>query len=77
MGTGSRGDLVDSICPSRSRLARIAEVLKDSQLESAAANDVFWDTVSSIENIGLRDVYTVTLFQACNFVGNGMSLRSS
>ena len=54
MGVGSRssGDLNVRISPSRSRVARIAEVLGDSQLEMLATNDVFWDKIVSIESIG-------------------------
>jgi replicative DNA helicase len=77
VGTQSRGDLAAGICPSRSRLARIAGVLKDPQLESAATNDVFWGKISSIENIGMRDVYGVTVLKTRKFVANGIGLWNS
>src|SRR5262249_34979004 len=60
VGTQSRGDLNDEICPSRSRLARIAEVLEDSQLQAIAGSDVFWDSISSVESVGLQPVYDAT-----------------
>ena len=77
VGTRSRGDLDGDICPSRSRLARIAGVLEDSQLEMIASNDVFWDTISSIESIGSQAVYDATVLETHNFVANGISLHNS
>jgi replicative DNA helicase len=77
VGTRSRGDLDEGICPSRSRLGRIAGILEDSQLEMVASNDVFWDTIASIESVGLRDVYDATVLGMHNFVANGINLHNS
>jgi replicative DNA helicase len=77
VGAHSRGDLNGNICPSRSRLARIARVLEDSQLEMIASNDVFWDTVASIESIGMQPVYDATVLGTHNFVANGTNLHNS
>jgi replicative DNA helicase len=77
VGTASRGDLNDSICPSRSRVARIAMVLDDAQLEMMAMNDVFWDTVASIESIGLQPVYDATVLGTHNFIANGANVHNS
>jgi replicative DNA helicase len=77
VGTRSRGDLNEDICPSRSRLGRIAKVLDDAQLEMLATSDVFWDTVSSIESIGLQPVYDATVLGTHNFVANGTNLHNS
>jgi replicative DNA helicase len=77
IGTRSRGDLNDDICPSRSRITRIAEVLEDSQLNSIAESDVFWDTIASIESIGTRPVYDATVLGTHNFVANGINLHNS
>jgi replicative DNA helicase len=76
-GTRSRGDLNDDICPSRSRLTRIAEVLEDPQLKTIAGSDVFWDTIASIESIGTRPVYDATVLGTHNFVANGTNLHNS
>jgi replicative DNA helicase len=62
---------------SRSRLARIAEVLDDSELEMLATNDVYWDTVLSIEGIGIQPVYDATVAGTHNFVANGANLHNS
>jgi replicative DNA helicase len=77
VGTRSSGDLNGDICPSRSRLRRIAEVLGDAQLEMMATNDIFWDTVSSIESVGLKPVYDATILGTHNFIANGINLHNS
>jgi replicative DNA helicase len=77
VGTRSRGDLNDEICPSRSRLARIAEVLEDPQLKTIASGDVFWDTIASVESIGLQPVYDATVLGTHNFIANGTNLHNS
>jgi replicative DNA helicase len=77
VGTISRGDLNDDICPSRSRLGRIAQVLDDRELEMLATNDVFWDRIVSIESIGEQSVYDATVLETHNFVANGTNLHNS
>jgi replicative DNA helicase len=77
VGTSSRGDLNEKISPSRSRLGLIAKVLDDSELEMLATNDVFWDTVSSIESIGSRPVYDATVLGTHNFVANSTNIHNS
>jgi replicative DNA helicase len=77
VGTYSRGDLKDEICPSRSRVARIARVLDDAQLEMLATNDVYWDTVSLIESVGFEPVYDATVLDTHNFVANGTNIHNS
>jgi replicative DNA helicase len=77
VGTQSRGDLNDEICPSRSRLARIAEVLEDPRLKTIASSDVFWDTIASVESIGLQPVYDATVLETHNFIANGTNLHNS
>ena len=77
VGSRSRGDINFDICPSRTRLGRIAQFLDDAELEMLATNDVYWDTISSIESIGLQPVYDATVSEAHNFVANGISLHNS
>jgi replicative DNA helicase len=77
VGTISGGDLNAKICPSRARLARIAQVLEDSHLEMMATNDVYWDTVASIESVGLKPVYDATVLETHNFVANGINVHNS
>ncbi len=77
VGTASRGDLHEGISPSRSRVARIASVLDDSELEMLATNDVFWDTVVSVESIGQKSVYDATVVGTHNFIANGINIHNS
>jgi replicative DNA helicase len=77
IGTASRGDLNPLINPSRARLRRIADVLGDAELEMLATNDVYWDTVKSIESIGESPVYDATVLGTHNFVANGISVHNS
>jgi replicative DNA helicase len=63
--------------PSRQRLARVAKVLNDAELELHATNDVFWDEISSIEAIGERDVYDATVTGTHNFIANGIATHNS
>jgi replicative DNA helicase len=77
IGSRSRGDLDASICPTRTRIERIAKVLGDTELEMLATSDVFWDTVSSIETIGYQPVYDATVLETHNFVANGISIHNS
>jgi replicative DNA helicase len=77
VGTASRGDLNSSICPSRSRVSRIASVLDDSELEMLATNDVFWDTIVSVESIGQKPVYDATVVGTHNFIANGINIHNS
>ncbi len=77
VGSSSRGDLNAGICPPRTRVGRIAKVLDDADLEMLATNDIFWDTISSIESIGNRPVYDATVLGTHNFVANGISVHNS
>jgi replicative DNA helicase len=77
VGTASRGDLNADICPTRSRIGRIAEFLGDSDLEMLATNDVYWDTVAFIESVGYQAVYDATVTGTHNFVANGINLHNS
>jgi replicative DNA helicase len=77
IGSQSRGDLNPSICPTRTRVGRIAEILEDAELEMLATNDVFWDKITSIESIGERPVYDATVPETHNFIANGINLHNS
>jgi replicative DNA helicase len=77
VGSSSRGDLNTAICPSRSRIGRVAEVLEDAELEMLATNDVYWDTIASIESLGSQPVYDATVLGAHNFIANGINLHNS
>ncbi|MEV0106824.1 replicative DNA helicase [Nocardia sp. NPDC050799] len=63
--------------PSRSRLARVAEVLEDADIEMLATNDVFWDRIVEITSLGEQEVFDGTVPGTHNFVANGVSLHNS
>jgi replicative DNA helicase len=77
IGTSSGGDLNPAICPTRTRIERIAAVLGDAELEMLATNDVFWDKIASIESIGEQPVFDATVLGTHNFVANGINLHNS
>jgi replicative DNA helicase len=77
VGTQSRGDLNFNICPTRTRIGRIAQFLGDAELEMLATSDIYWDTISSIESIGNQPVYDATVSDTHNFVANGINLHNS
>ncbi len=77
IGSQSRGDLNANICPTRTRIGLMANVLDDTQLETLATSDVYWDTVSDVKSIGNQPVYDATVLGAHNFVANGINLHNS
>jgi replicative DNA helicase len=77
VGSASGGDLNPLINPSRERIHRIAEVLSDAELDMLATNDVYWDTIKSIESKGMEPVYDATVPGTHNFIANGINLHNS
>jgi replicative DNA helicase len=63
--------------PSRGRLHRAAAILDDQELHDLTTNDVFWDKIVEITNIGERDVYRVSVADAHSVVAQGVSVRAS
>ena len=77
MGTKFCGSTLWKHAPSRERLARVATVLDDADLEMVATNDVFWDEIATVDSIGEQSVYDATVPGTHNFVANGISLHNS
>ncbi|GAB2634936.1 replicative DNA helicase [Nocardioides ginkgobilobae] len=77
MGTAFGGSTMWKPAPSRQRMARVAEVLDDAELEVLATNDIYWDSVASVEPIGEQEVYDATVLGVHNFVANGIALHNS
>jgi replicative DNA helicase len=77
MGTRLYGSTTWTQTPSRARMAKVAAVLNDADLEVLATNDVFWDSVVSIEAVGERDVYDATVLGVHNFVADGIAAHNS
>nr|WP_083751262.1 replicative DNA helicase [Kribbella sp. ALI-6-A] len=77
MGTQFSGSTLWKHAPSRQRLAKVADVLGDADLEVLATNDIFWDTVTSIESLGEQEVYDATVLGTHNFVAEGIATHNS
>jgi replicative DNA helicase len=63
--------------PSRTRLAAVARVVADAELELLATSDVFWDVVADIEYIGTEEVFDATVLGTHNFIANGVVSHNS
>jgi replicative DNA helicase len=77
MSTQFCGSTLWRHAPSRERLARVAAILEDADLEMVATNDVFWDEIASIESLGEQHVYDATVLEGHNFIANGVSVHNS
>jgi replicative DNA helicase len=62
---------------SRGRLGAIAEALGDQNLRDIATSDVYWDTVESIEPVGMSQVYDLTVAGSHNFVANDVCVHNT
>jgi replicative DNA helicase len=76
-GTQFCGGTLGRQAPSRERLARVAAILQDCDLDMVATNDVFWDEIASVESLGQQCVYDATVPETSNFIANGISLHNS
>jgi replicative DNA helicase len=77
IGTQFCGSVLWKHSPSRNRLAKIAAVLEDAELELLATNDVMWDQIVAVEPLGEQDVYDATVLGLHNFVANGIAVHNS
>ncbi|WP_433757774.1 replicative DNA helicase [Nocardia sp. CA-135398] len=77
MGSRFCGSAMWKRSPSRSRLARVAVVLDDADIEMLATNDVFWDKIVEVTSLGEQDVYDGTVPGTHNFVAQGISAHNS
>jgi replicative DNA helicase len=77
MGTKFCGSTMWKHAPSRERLAKVATVLGEADLEVLATNDVYWDSVVSIESLGDQPVFDATVLGVHNFVAEGIALHNS
>jgi len=62
---------------SRTRMTRLAQVLNDTQLAQLSASDVYWDEITSIESLGVEEVYDATVPGTHNFVANDIIVHNS
>ncbi|KAB1928071.1 replicative DNA helicase [Micromonospora noduli] len=77
IGTQFCGSALWKRAPSRSRLAAIATVLNAADLDLHATNDIFWDSIVSIESLGEQEVFDATVLGKHNFIANGIATHNS
>lgn len=75
--SGHAGAVAYATSPSREPVAQLAAVLDRAELDLAAVNDVFWDTVVAVEADGVEEVYDATVLGRHNFVANGIAVHNS
>lgn len=77
-GIVSSGNLhVGRRAPTRPRLKQLATALNDQFLQDLAASDVYWDEIVSIESVGNKQVYDLTIPQTHNFVANDICVHNT
>lgn len=76
MNTKFCGSAMWKHSPSRGRLHRAAAILQDRNLHDLATNDVFWDEIVEITNIGHQDVYDLVVGGADNIIVQGIFTHS-
>ena len=77
MGSRFCGSRIWKHAPSRSRLARVVEVLHDAELDMLATNDVYWDKIVEVQSLGDQEVFDATVPGVENFVADGVILHNS
>ncbi|WP_375478049.1 replicative DNA helicase [uncultured Jatrophihabitans sp.] len=75
--TQSGGGTLAQHSPGRARLARVADVLDDAELDMLATNDVFWDEVVGIDPLGEQPVFDATVPGEHNFLADGVMVHNS
>ena len=63
--------------PTRERLHVLAKALDSSPLQDLAGSDVYWDEIVSIEPVGLKQVYDLTIPGTHNFVANDICVHNT
>jgi replicative DNA helicase len=62
---------------SRNRLLRFAEALHSAELRSLATSDLYWDRIVSIEYLGRKQVYDLTIPETHNFIANDICVHNT
>ena len=61
----------------RVRLQKIAQVLEDKYLDTLANSHLYWDEVKTVENLGVEDVFDITVPKYANFIANDILVHNS
>ena len=76
-GTSYGGTSHFRFAPSRETLESYASILDDDYLKCVASNDLFWDSIESIEPLGLQEVYDLTVPGNASWVADGIVSHNS
>jgi replicative DNA helicase len=63
--------------PTRDRLLKLATALENSSLQALAQSQVYWDEIVSIEPLGSKQVYDLTIPHTHNFVANDICVHNT
>jgi replicative DNA helicase len=63
--------------PSRERLDVLAAGLNNEALHQLATSEVYWDEIVSIESVGSKQVYDLTIPETHNFVANDICVHNT
>ncbi|HJQ70339.1 MAG TPA: replicative DNA helicase [Blastocatellia bacterium] len=63
--------------PTRQRLQTLATALHDEQLYNLATSEIYWDEITSIEFVGDKQVYDLTIPETHNFVANDICVHNT
>jgi replicative DNA helicase len=61
----------------RLRLSAYAQVLDDPELARIASDDIYWDEIIAIEDIGERRVFDLTIPDGANFIANDIVVHNT
>ena len=62
---------------SRQRLSTFADALDSPALQELASSDIYWDEIVSIEPVGFKQVYDLTIPGTHNFVANDICVHNT
>ncbi len=63
--------------PTREGLFTLATALENPELQKLAASDIYWDEIISIECVGDKQVYDLTIPTTHNFVANDICVHNT
>jgi replicative DNA helicase len=75
--TGTSNIHVGKRAPTRERLLKLATAVNDRDLQNLATSQVYWDEIVSIEYVGEKQVYDLTIPDTHNFVANDICVHNT
>ncbi|MGA1621602.1 MAG: replicative DNA helicase [Synechocystis sp.] len=61
----------------RQRLLQFSIALNDLPLQQLASSDIYWDEIVSIESVGFKQVYDLTIPETHNFIANDICVHNT